>query len=142
LCRNDQCDNTSDCRPGGLCRRCYFNLAVRRRFVRIRPENHGGWGSMAVVADKIGRLPQRATTATPGSAEKIMVLTERASRHEALFHPDDLSFVGGRFPWTDDMVALERLAEACVAGAREQNRLDELMRKAAEADEEFFGFSS
>ena len=29
------------------------------------------------------------TEASPGSAHKILVLTERASRREALFHPQD-----------------------------------------------------
>jgi hypothetical protein len=33
--------------------------------------------------------PGEPTTAPPGSAGKIRVLTERASRREALFHPKD-----------------------------------------------------
>jgi hypothetical protein len=33
--------------------------------------------------------PGEPTTAAPGSATKIRVLTERASRREALFHPQD-----------------------------------------------------
>jgi hypothetical protein len=33
--------------------------------------------------------PGEATSASPGSAKKIRVLMERASRREALFHPQD-----------------------------------------------------
>jgi hypothetical protein len=33
--------------------------------------------------------PGEPTTAPPGSARKIRVLMERASRREALFHPQD-----------------------------------------------------
>jgi hypothetical protein len=33
--------------------------------------------------------PGEPTSAAPGSAVKIRVLTERASRREALFHPSD-----------------------------------------------------
>jgi hypothetical protein len=33
--------------------------------------------------------PGEATDASPGSARKIRVLTERASRRESLFHPQD-----------------------------------------------------
>jgi hypothetical protein len=33
--------------------------------------------------------PGEPTDAAPGSAAKIRVLTERASRREALFHPQD-----------------------------------------------------
>jgi hypothetical protein len=33
--------------------------------------------------------PGEPTSAPPGSATKIQVLTERASRREALFHPKD-----------------------------------------------------
>jgi hypothetical protein len=33
--------------------------------------------------------PGEPTSAPPGSAVKILVLTERASRREALFHPQD-----------------------------------------------------
>jgi hypothetical protein len=33
--------------------------------------------------------PGEPTSAPPGSAVKIRVLTERASRREALFHPED-----------------------------------------------------
>lgn len=33
--------------------------------------------------------PGEATDASPGSARKIRVLTERAARRESLFHPND-----------------------------------------------------
>jgi hypothetical protein len=36
-----------------------------------------------------GRLPQEPTAALPGSLEKILIMTERASRREQLFHPLD-----------------------------------------------------
>jgi hypothetical protein len=38
--------------------------------------------------DPVSR-PGEPTSAPPGSAIKILVLTERASRREALFHPKD-----------------------------------------------------
>lgn len=36
-----------------------------------------------------GALPEQPTTAAPGSDAKVQVMIERASRREALFHPDD-----------------------------------------------------
>jgi hypothetical protein len=36
-----------------------------------------------------GALPQEPTPALPGTEEKILVLIERASRREQLFHPFD-----------------------------------------------------
>ena len=36
-----------------------------------------------------GALPQQPTTAAPGSEAKVQVMIERASRREALFHPED-----------------------------------------------------
>lgn len=37
----------------------------------------------------VHRLPEVSTNTLPGSKEKIIVLTGRASRGEQLFHPDD-----------------------------------------------------
>ena len=36
-----------------------------------------------------GALPGEPVDATPGSPEKIRILTERAARREQLFHPED-----------------------------------------------------
>jgi hypothetical protein len=49
---------------------------------KIKPKLGSGIGAK-------GRLPDRPTTAWPGSPEKVAVLEERARLGLALFHPDD-----------------------------------------------------
>lgn len=41
-------------------------------------------------------LPTKATSALPGSPEKIAVMLERARRGEAVFHPLDLDIAAAR----------------------------------------------
>jgi hypothetical protein len=43
-----------------------------------------------------GAVPQQPTTAAPGSEAKVRVMIERASRREALFHPDDATIAQAR----------------------------------------------
>lgn len=47
-----------------------------------RPDNLGDFNGPA-------QLPEEPTTAIPGSAEKIAILTERVQRRQALHHPLD-----------------------------------------------------
>lgn len=72
-----------------LCKRCYMDRKIRYRYRSIpgprRPETAPG-----VVLPSSYRMPGTPTQAVPGSEEKIMILQERASRRESLFHPQDL----------------------------------------------------
>ncbi|MCI0380646.1 MAG: hypothetical protein L0215_23930 [Gemmataceae bacterium] len=84
LCRN--CRRRRSNRPRRLCWRCYYKSGVR--------EKHGPMlTSFSRRGPGQGHLPRRLppfpTTALPGSAEKIAVLTQRAEMGLELFHPDD-----------------------------------------------------
>lgn len=43
---------------------------------------------------KVRQLPRTATTALPGTEEKIAVMTERYRKGYSLFHPSDATFAG------------------------------------------------
>ena len=73
-------------RPRGLCDPCYRNLAVRLVYPAVEYLCRRGYGQTPGCGK---RLPIDPTGARPGSEEKIQVLSERASRGEALYHPLD-----------------------------------------------------
>ncbi len=83
LCQN--CNHASVTRPRGLCRACYYRPGVRERYPSTSRFARQGVG----VASRTPALPSAATTALPGTPEKVAVLEERAQRHQSLWHPLD-----------------------------------------------------
>jgi hypothetical protein len=82
-------DTATKQRTRGLCRRCYFDAAVRPLYEPIRRRVLGEWAS--TEGDFYGgyRLPAEPTRAAPGTAEKIAVLQVRAAAKTSLHHPAD-----------------------------------------------------
>ncbi len=79
------CHNHSANRPRGLCWHCYHLPGVREQYPsrsKFCGNKHG--------KDCCGgyALPE-PTDALPGTAEKLVVLEERASRGQRLWHPQD-----------------------------------------------------
>ena len=72
-----------------LCRQCY-NSPVRALYPKLRRDevNFAALGHGAFMGGGF-RLAEEATSAPPGSAEKIAEMERRASRGEAIFHPRD-----------------------------------------------------
>ena len=82
LCRN--CRVVGACRPRGLCWCCYNRPEVRALFPSTSKFARRGVGTGNRCA-----LPDEATPAPPGSAEKVAVLEERARLGVSLWHPAD-----------------------------------------------------
>lgn len=74
-------------RPRRLCKRCYFDLDVRKQYP---PRSQSSWGD----TDNPTLLPARPTMALPGTPEKIRVLMERVEHGQELFHRDDHTWQG------------------------------------------------
>lgn len=69
-----------------LCGYCYKKYKHLYPLVGIRAkrtENGRGLGNQCRP------IPKEATSAPPGSPEKVAVMEQRASRNESLWHPDD-----------------------------------------------------
>jgi hypothetical protein len=80
-CRH--CGRPASARWRGLCARCWTQKAVRRLYPSLhkcgaRPRNFQG-----------KRLPDRPTTALPGTPEKVEAMARRAAQGRQLFHPLD-----------------------------------------------------
>lgn len=79
----------------GLCKGCFDTPGVRDVYPvrRIAAMNRCGCGLYVSGMVRPGgrQVPPEATTARPGSEEKILVLCERASLGQVLWHPDDNS---------------------------------------------------
>jgi hypothetical protein len=82
MCRH--CNKVKSNRPRGLCWSCYYTPGVREKFPSTSKFARRG------VSDFCGkaRLPE-PTAATPGSAEKVAILAERARLGLSLWHPLD-----------------------------------------------------
>jgi hypothetical protein len=85
-CRH--CGQKQAARPRGLCWTCYQTLDIRRQYASL--SKFGRRGVLDFYGS--GELPAAPTTALPGSLEKVAVLQQRASRRQALWHPDDAPF--------------------------------------------------
>ncbi len=83
LCRH--CGRVPSNRPRGLCWSCYYRPGVREQYPSTSKFARRG------LDDFNGRvpLPEAPTGAAPGSADKVLVLMERACRGQTLFHPAD-----------------------------------------------------
>lgn len=90
-CRH--CGNPKTCRPRGLCWPCYYAPGVKEQYPITSKYARRGVGS---GGGSNSPLPAEPTTAPPGTAEKLAVMTERAARGESLHHPlDATSFTAG-----------------------------------------------
>ncbi len=69
----------------GLCGPCFRTAGTRDLYPVVSKFAATGMSML----NPVGILPTATTTATPGSEEKIRVLTERAEMGLALFHPRD-----------------------------------------------------
>src|SRR5262245_32627480 len=85
MCRH--CQKVRSNRPRGLCWTCYYTPGVRELFPSTSKFARRGVGNFCGTAP----LPDLATDAAPGTEEKIQILMERATKRQALFHPDDNS---------------------------------------------------
>jgi hypothetical protein len=83
LCRH--CGRKAAGRPRGLCWTCYESLDIRGRYTTI--SKFGRRGVLDFCGS--GQLPAAPTRSLPGTAEKVEVLEQRASRREMLWHPND-----------------------------------------------------
>jgi ribosomal protein L37E len=72
-------------RPRGLCWTCYYTPSIRARYASTSKFARRGIADIANGAAK----PSEATGALPGTDEKLRILSERAERHESLWHPLD-----------------------------------------------------
>jgi hypothetical protein len=79
-------------RRRGLCRCCYDDAGVRRRYPCLGPL--AGRRRRDPPAVESPRPPPAPTAAEPGSPRKIAALIERARRRLALFHEADPRLVG------------------------------------------------
>lgn len=72
-------------RPKGLCWNCYTRPGLKEQYESLNKYGRrNGWTGFRKAP-----LPSKATSAQPGSEEKVRVLMERASQGVQLFHPDD-----------------------------------------------------
>ena len=92
LCRH--CKKTKANRPRGLCWSCYYKPGVRELFPSTSKFARRGVPNFCGKAP----LPELATTAAPGSEEKIRVLMERAAKKQALWHPGDATLASPAVP--------------------------------------------
>jgi hypothetical protein len=73
-------------RPRGLCWSCYYRPGVKELFPSTSKYARRGIGNFTGNAP----LPTFATSALPGSEEKIALLSERARLKQSLWHPQDM----------------------------------------------------
>ena len=83
ICRH--CGQAPATRPRRLCWNCYYTPGVRELFPITSKFARRG------IIDINGKrpLPTDPTRAMPGSAEKVLVLEERAHMKQNLWHPED-----------------------------------------------------
>lgn len=81
------CGEVRACRSRGLCWACYYSPGVRPRY----PRDCRGAGNVGLANNNRvpAAAPDSATSARPGSPEKIEVLAERVRAGRLLWHPDD-----------------------------------------------------
>ena len=88
ICRN--CTKCKVNRPRGLCWSCYYTPGVKELYPSTSKYARRGVGNFNGNAP----LPAAATTAAPGTPEKLAVLELRAKLKQSLFHPEDARYAG------------------------------------------------
>ena len=83
LCRH--CRKANANRPRGLCWCCYYTPGIRALYPSTSKFARRGVGNFNGRA----KLPPFATSALPGTPEKVVVLQERARLGVSLWHPLD-----------------------------------------------------
>ena len=83
LCRH--CQRVKSNRPRGLCWSCYYTPGVRDLYPSTSKFARRGVGDFNGEA----RVAAQPTSASPGSAEKVAILEQRARLGLALWHPLD-----------------------------------------------------
>src|SRR5439155_6033308 len=75
----------------GLCRRCFDVPAIRAKYSSLSPYGNRRRGQGCAQEDPSGKAPPAAepTASLPGSGEKVLVMIERESRNETLWHALD-----------------------------------------------------
>jgi hypothetical protein len=87
VCRH--CKKNLACRPRQLCTTCHHWPGIREQYpVSDSPFASRGTGN----GNSPSPLPAEPTGALPGTPEREAVLSERASRGEALHHPGDATW--------------------------------------------------
>jgi hypothetical protein len=86
-CRH--CQEPCKAHRRGLCRHCYQQKDIRRRYPPIG--RAGEAGAKAAAANGARALPETATASRPGSEARIEVLQSRALQGVTLRHPGDLT---------------------------------------------------
>ena len=100
ICRH--CEKSKVNRPRGLCWSCFYKPEVREQYPSTSKYARRGLGNFYGSAP----VPEVATVALPGSAEKIAILSERARLKFALWHPHDTRI-------EVDSMPMAGLAQAC-----------------------------
>lgn len=85
VCRH--CHEAKVNRPRGLCWSCYYRPGVRDQY-----QSTSKFGRRYIPVEQASDALGLPTGAMPGSAEKLLVLAERASVEGPLWHPDDATF--------------------------------------------------
>ncbi len=85
ICRH--CKKAKISRPRNLCWCCYYRPGIKDLYPSTSKHARRGVGNFAGKA----ATPSEPTYARPGSAEKVAILAERASKHQSLWHPQDAS---------------------------------------------------
>ena len=104
------CRHCSKCpvnRPRGLCFSCYYTPGVKERYPSTSKYARRGVGHVAGRRNPL--LPDRPTTAAPGTPEKLAVMEARAKANRAVFHPADARFPGDPRPLDYQRPAVPRL---------------------------------
>lgn len=101
-------------RSRGLCYKCYLIIEVRDLYPA--PVLDRNFGNGVSSDNGYAPLPPYPTEARPGTVEKILVLQERASKHQCLWHPNDRG--------SDMEGTLARLGK-CVAFTNILNKMDD-----------------
>lgn len=78
------CQGVDDQRASGLCWRCYDDAEIRILYTLA----YVGVGVDIGMGEP--DLPDRPTTAYPGTVDKIKVMRRRANQGRAIFHPEDI----------------------------------------------------
>ena len=86
ICQHCGCGRAT--RPRHLCWSCYYRPGVRDLYPANSKFGRRGPGAYRRTARPAG-FP---TGATPGSLEKILVMSQRAELGQGLWHPDDATF--------------------------------------------------
>ena len=85
ICRH--CGERKICRPRQLCQPCHRSERIRKLYPSTHSAAYRGEANHNLTTTLPD--PTTATSAKPGSAEKVAVMSARAAAGLSLYHPDD-----------------------------------------------------